>query len=113
MKPIEELRISPAPWKAVRHFHSVDSAHVICADGYVIGDNGGAGEFTAGTASLIAEAPRMYEVLADVHNEMCGPRYCGAMRGSEFCRGSLDCIFHRIEQILASAAGVQEEAFDV
>jgi len=71
MKPLEELGISPAPWK--RKYGALNSLRVDSACGACVADDLDLVEDKTGdsNARLIAAAPELYEALRLCVGELC------------------------------------------
>ena len=101
MKTLEELGISPAPWKVNDHASVLDRYCAIISGQY--------GQYNWHNARLIAAAPELYEAL-----RMCQEAFAKIRKSAWF----LDANFHEIMNLnkvmtaadaaLAKAAGESE-----
>lgn len=115
MKSIEELNISPWPWK-VRHenhgsFVTSDGGSqsvAFCAEESCFKDGKVTRTPRKRNARLISAAPEMYECLREAVNESC--KMCYSYKFDDQCHLSKhdSCFIQRWRAALAKAAG--EEA---
>lgn len=99
MKTVEQLGISPAPWKAVQGVSLwVESSDGICvADDIDMIDD----ETGEANARLIAAAPELYEAL----REIVADNKCGLM--CSLCGAADKCKIRRAVAALEKAGGAK------
>lgn len=107
MKTIEELGISPAPWKKYVGVYSFwvddNSGEFVCMKNSTSMNDRNIGKRNA---SLIAAAPDLYEALRECVGEMC--KFCGETEIGKRLPCEMGCeTMRRAKTALEKAGGAQ------
>lgn len=109
MKRLEELGISPAPWRVsdAQHYWVDDTNGKMVCDGLTFrGNDENADAEERANARLIAAAPELYECLREAVLEMCHECLSCGGYPSYKCKDPNDrCFLAKWRAALAEAAG--------
>lgn len=112
MKKLEELGISPAPWRYIGYHNHKSGVYIHLGEVKFADKRKLCYDISQPNARLIAAAPELYECLREAVIEMChNCLSCKGKRNADKCSLKEDegkCFIQKWRKVLAKAAGEEE-----